>query len=82
MGRLAWAAIINQFGSVFKGDLKILSTNRFVHRIVHGSGHIRIGFNPDFENPDPTKFPKAEVSVEMVSRANQEATQANQGIIP
>jgi hypothetical protein len=64
LGQLAWYAIVSQFGPVLSGKrVHFCQTNSFVNYNITGNAHVQIGFVPNFDNPDPTHFPKVEMTL-------------------
>jgi hypothetical protein len=64
MGELAWTSIMNQFVPVLIGKTPLfLQTSRYVHMSVAARGYMRVGFIPNFENPEPSHFPKIDVTI-------------------
>jgi hypothetical protein len=65
MGHLAWAAIFDQFVPAMAGTKpSFLTKNIYVGMNIHFHADVQVGFTPDFDNPDPTTFPKIQLSME------------------
>jgi len=71
VGALAWIALLNQFGpSLHVNAPTFLETSHYVRMNLSGRAHMKIGFPPNFDNPDPAHFPKVELS--MTRRARRD----------
>lgn len=70
LGRLAWAAIFNQYTPGLVGKTPFLiQTNQYVHMNMLGAAFVQTGFAPNFDNPDPAHFPKIDFTVEFSRRS-------------
>jgi hypothetical protein len=59
LGSLAWISIINQFAPVLAGKAPLfIQTNMYVYMTMSGLAHMKVGFVPNFANPDPSHFPQ------------------------
>jgi len=64
MGRLAWTAIANQFIPAMVGkNPSFLRPSTFSSLHLTAYANMEVGYDPDFDNPDPANFPKIEFSV-------------------
>jgi hypothetical protein len=64
MGKIAWVSLVNQFTPVMIGTTpSFIQTSQFVQMNLTGTAHMQVGFIPNFENPDPTHFPKVELTM-------------------
>lgn len=76
LGHLAYISILNQFVPVLMGKQPmLLNASHFVHMNMSGVAHVQIGFVADFDDPNPARFPKVEMS--MIRTPRQEGTGHN-----
>jgi hypothetical protein len=64
LGRFAWVSLLNQFVPVLLDKRPMfLETNQYVNFDFSGIAHMRVGFTPNFDDPDPSHFPKIQMSL-------------------
>jgi hypothetical protein len=75
LGRLAWGAILNQFvKALVDKEPMFLQASQYANMTMSATAHMKIGFVPNFDNPDPAYFPKVDFSVVSRERDADDST--------
>jgi hypothetical protein len=71
MGNLAWVSIINQFIPVLVNKTPLfLRPNQYVYMNFSAFANVKVGFIPNFENPDPSHFPNMNLTINSTPRSS------------